>query len=100
MNFEDFERSLAENEPPADLSAALQALWHDAKGNWKRAHELAQSQRDAAGSWVHAYLHRVEGDESNAGYWYGRAGKPHSHAPLKEEWAEIAADLLAGAGPA
>jgi len=55
---------------------------------------LAQSQRDEAGCWVHAYLHRVEGDESNAGYWYGRAGKAHSQAALKDEWAEIAADLL------
>ena len=95
MNLDEFERSLAQNEPPRDLSPALQALWYDAKGNWKRAHELAQSQRDAAGSWVHAYLHRVEGDESNAGYWYGRAGKAHSQAALKDEWAEIAADLLA-----
>ena len=95
MNFDEFERSLAQIVPPSDLSAALQALWYDAKGDWKRAHELAQSQVDAAGCWVHAYLHRVEGDERNAGYWYGRAGKPHSQAPLKDEWAEIAADLLA-----
>ena len=94
MNIGEFERSLAQDEPPADLSAALQALWHDAKGNWDRAHELAQSQSDQAGSWVHAYLHRVEGDERNAGYWYGRAGKIHSQASLDDEWAEIAADLL------
>ncbi len=95
MEIDAFKQSLDQKEPPSGLSAALQALWYDANGEWKRAHELAQSQRDEAGCWVHAYLHRVEGDESNAGYWYGRAGKAHSQAALKNEWAEIATELLA-----
>lgn len=94
MDLADFRKSLEADAPPEGLSAALEALWREAKGDWHRAHGLAQSQPDAAGAWVHAYLHRVEGDLSNAGYWYRKAGKPASSAPLAEEWAEIAAALL------
>ncbi|MDP6708962.1 MAG: hypothetical protein QF893_21675 [Alphaproteobacteria bacterium] len=94
MDVEGFRATLDEEAPPADLSLALQALWQEAKGEWDAAHKLAQAQDDAVGAWVHAYLHRVEGDESNAGYWYRRAGKPHSTAPLAEEWQEIASALL------
>jgi hypothetical protein len=94
MDFDSFKASLAKDRPPKGLSACLAALWHDAKGDWDKAHKLAQSQEDATGAWVHAYLHRVEGDERNAGHWYGRAGKPHSKAPLAEEWREIATALL------
>jgi hypothetical protein len=90
----ELQTSLAAADPPAGLDSALMALWHAAKGDWDKAHELAQSQEDATGAWVHAYLHRVEGDESNAGYWYRRAGKPHATAPLNEEWQEIATALL------
>lgn len=94
MDLTAFRETLAGDAPPAGLTPALEALWHDAKGDWDRAHGLAQSQDDAVGAWVHAYLHRVEGDESNAGYWYRRAGRPHATAPLAEEWEEIAAALL------
>jgi hypothetical protein len=94
MDFDSFKASLTKAAPPEGIGPALAALWHDAKGDWDEAHKLAQSQKDATGSWVHAYLHRVEGDERNAGYWYKRADKPHSTAPLTEEWREIAADLL------
>jgi hypothetical protein len=66
MDFESFEASLSESEPPAGLSAAAQALWWDAKGDWAKAHGCAQAQEDAAGAWVHAYLHRKEGDAANA----------------------------------
>jgi hypothetical protein len=90
----ELEASLAAAEPPAELDSALKALWHAAKGNWDTAHELAQAQDDARGAWVHAYLHRVEGDQSNAGYWYRRAGRPHSTAPLQAEWQEIVRALL------
>ena len=91
-----FKASLAGDKPPGGLPRALQALWHERKGDWKKAHELAQVQEDSQGSWVHAYLHRVEGDLSNAGHWYGRAGKPRSAATLEEEWEEIARALLVG----
>ncbi len=94
MNLDAFRDSLDADAPPAGHSNALQALWHAAKGDWHRAHGLAQDQPDPIGAWVHAYLHRVEGDLANAGYWYRRAGKPASDAPLAAEWAEIATALL------
>lgn len=94
MNVVEFRESLGHDAPPAALGKALQALWHAANGAWDTAHVLAQAQSDSTGAWVHAYLHRVEGDERNAGYWYRRAGKPHSKGPLPEEWEEIAAALL------
>lgn len=88
-------RSALENERPPDaLPLLLQALWWDAKGNWGRAHEIAQDIDSPDAAWVHAYLHRKEGDLSNAGYWYSRAGKPRSHENLEAEWAEIAGYLL------
>lgn len=90
----ELQDSLSAAEPPAGLDTAVKALWHAAKGDWNTAHTLAQSCEDASGAWVHAYLHRVEGDESNAGYWYRRAGKPHATVPLEQEWREIAAALL------
>ncbi len=93
MDLKAFKLSLQEQTPP-ETSQALQALWYDAKGQWDKAHELAQQTPDPIGAWVHAYLHRVEGDESNAGYWYRRAQKPHSEASLPEEWEEIASALL------
>ncbi len=96
MDLSAFKQSLDQSAPPADLGPALAALWHEAKGDWDQAHRLAQSQKDADGAWVHAYLHRVEGDTSNAGYWYRRAEYPPSTAPLKQEWDEIAEALLGG----
>jgi hypothetical protein len=81
--------------PPSGLSGPLTALWHLARGNWAEAHRLVQDDESRAAAWVHAHLHRVEGDQSNAGYWYRRAGKPHSNAPLEAEWGEIADALLA-----
>jgi hypothetical protein len=94
MDLSAFKQSLEQEAPPEDLGGALAALWHAAKGDWDRAHHLAQTQDDAQGAWVHAYLHRVEGDLGNAGYWYRRAEKPQSSAPLKQEWDEIAGALL------
>lgn len=98
MNLSTFKASLAADAPPADLSLPLQALWYEAKGDWAEAHRLAQQAETAEGSWVHAYLHRVEGDLSNARYWYTRAGRPPSTQPLQEEWAAIARALLEGSG--
>jgi hypothetical protein len=99
MDLAAFRASQSAEKPPQGLSLALQALWWDAKGNWDKAHECAQSKKDAAGCWVHAYLHRKEGDTGNAGYWYRRAGKPAATVSLNEEWREIASSLLdAGRG--
>ncbi len=94
MDLKTFKASTDDDAPPDGLDLALQALWQDAKGQWDEAHKLAQAQEDATGAWVHAYLHRVEGDLRNAGYWYKRADKPECTAPLSEEWDEIAAALL------
>jgi len=95
MDLQRFKASVENDAAPAELSTGLQALWYDAKGDWDKAHSLAQDTPDPIGAWVHAYLHRVEGDESNAGYWYKRAGKDHSSAELPTEWEEIASTLLA-----
>lgn len=92
MDLESFKASLAGDAAPTDAGPALQALWHQAKGEWARAHRLAQAAGDD-GAWVHAHLHRVEGDAGNAGYWYRRAGKPHASVALELEWEEIAAAL-------
>ena len=83
---DEFHRSVASEErPPADLTRALQSLWWDTKGDWDRAHEATQGDADASVSWVHAYLHRKEGDLSNAGYWYSRAGKSVASGELDAE---------------
>ncbi len=94
MDINAFKASLRQGRPPEGLGRPLLALWHEAKGDWDKAHILAQAEDNATGAWVHAYLHRVEGDLENAGYWYGRAKRPRSAAALKDEWEEIAAALL------
>jgi len=98
MTLDDFKASLNGAIPPVGLPPLLLALWHDAKGDWDAAHSVAQDVDDEDGAWVHAYLHRKEGDAANAGYWYRRAGRPHSHSTLDGEWDEIAAALLGHEG--
>ena len=96
MLFSEFQESVARDAaPPAGVSLPLQALWHDARGDWTRAHHCAQEDRGRDGSWVHAYLHRKEGDTGNAGYWYARAGRkmPAGNVTLETEWAEIVREL-------
>lgn len=88
--------SLAADAPPSDLSRPLAALWHCARGAWDAAHALVQqAEGDPDHDWVHAHLHRVEGDLANAGYWYHRAGRPAASGALEAEWTEIAVSLLA-----
>jgi hypothetical protein len=93
MTLDEFRQSLSALKHPR-LSLALTGLWWDAKGDWARAHESAQQDEGPDGSWVHAYLHRKEGDLGNAGYWYRRSGRPPSREPLDEEWLAIVTDLL------
>ena len=80
---------------PSSLPKALQALWYDKRGDWNTAHEIVQNAGDRDSAWVHAYLHRKEGDISNARYWYGRCGKPEFKATPNREWEHITSDLLA-----
>ncbi|RUV01314.1 hypothetical protein EOB36_13730 [Mesorhizobium sp. M6A.T.Cr.TU.017.01.1.1] len=94
MDLQGFRDSIAQSQPPAGLSPTLQALWWDAKGDWDKAHECAQARDDTAGMRVHAYLHRKEGDQSNAEYWYRRCGAAPSTLTLDEEWQELARALL------
>jgi len=95
MTLQEFRQSLRLDQPPLEISVALAGLWWDAKGNWGRGHEAAGHDEGPAGAWVHAYLHRKEGDLSNAAYWYGRAGKSEASGPLEKEWTDIAEALLA-----
>jgi hypothetical protein len=94
MTLDDFRQSLTAANPPAGLTLALAGLWWDGKGDWTRAHESAQQDEGNEGSWVHAYLHRKEGDQGNAAYWYGRAEKPVCREPLDVEWLAIVTALL------
>ncbi len=86
MTGEEFRRHAT---PAPTWSAALNALWHDAQGDWTAAHDALQDDQSHAGAWVHAYLHRVEGDEFNAAYWYRRAGKPVCRTTFAEEWTQL-----------
>ena len=94
MTLEQFRSTLAQPAAPESLSPALRSMWEDAKGNWHAAHAIAQDIEDETGSWIHAYLHRKEGDLGNAGYWYRRARKPVAHDALEAEWARIVEALL------
>ena len=94
MMLSEFNKSLHAENPPSDASVYLKALWHDAKGNWDKAHELIQDLSDRKASWIHAYLHRKEGDLFNADYWYSKAGKRRPSLSLEEEWEQLATALL------
>ncbi len=89
-----FKESLTGNEPPPDTSIYLKALWYDAKSNWDKAHTLIQDLPDANAAWIHAYLHRKEGDHFNADYWYRRAGKSRPALSLAEEWEAMVVSFL------
>src|SRR5271168_4808435 len=89
-----FKRSLSSKNPPAGLSPALAALWWAGKDDWDKAHKIVMSEDGADCAWVHAYLHRVEGDLDNARYWYRRARRETAGGDLKTEWTAIAAALL------
>jgi hypothetical protein len=101
MSFAEFQASIARDPaPPAGVGPALQALWHDAKGDWDRAHTCAREDEGRDGAWVHAYLHRKEGDLGNAGYWYRRAGRavPGKSVPFEDESTGMARELLGEKG--
>jgi len=94
MSYDEFILSTENDNEPGRMSIYLQALWWDAKGDWSRAHSAVDELEDPTGCWVHAYLHRKEGDISNADYWYRKAGKKRPSISLQEEWKTIAMQLM------
>lgn len=94
MTLTEFKASLAHDTPPTGLHPLLESLWYDGKGNWEMAHNIAQEIHSDSGSWVHAYLHRKEGDKSNASYWYHMAGKPFPTVGLDEEWDQMVGNFV------
>jgi hypothetical protein len=95
MTLSEFKGSLARSKPPTGLAPALAALWWAAKEEWARAHEIVMNEGGKDCAWVHAYLHRLEGDLGNARYWYREAGKRVETEPLAAEWDAITRALLA-----
>ena len=89
-----FDLTLSHAVPPLALAPPLAALWWAKKGEWDKAHRLVQDETGADAAWVHAYLHRVEGDLGNAGYWYRQALKPVTNGALDAEWSTIVETLL------
>ena len=94
MTFEQFQQSLSQPSPPSAISEHLKALWYDSKEDWEQSHNIIQDIGDTDAAWIHAYLHRKEGDIGNADYWYRRAGKKRPAITLEEEWKVIVMELL------
>ena len=94
MNFETYKTSLKSTAPPAESNVYLKSLWHDAKGDWETSHNIIQDVNDKTAAWIHAYLHRKEGDVFNANYWYNKAGRRMPGYTLDKEWEEIVKELL------
>jgi hypothetical protein len=94
MTFFEFQQTLSHSWPPEGMPPLLQALWWEGSGEWERAHAIAQDEQGPNAAWVHAYLHRKEGDDWNAGFWYRLAGKAPCSALLNQEWQEIVTALL------
>jgi hypothetical protein len=94
MMTSDFKSSLSGAAPAPGISPTLAALWWAAKGDWSKAHAMVQDDEGVDAAWVHAYLHRVDGDLGNAGYWYRQAGKPVASGPVEAEWDRVVSALL------
>ncbi len=93
MTLAEFKQTLSHGAPPANLAAPLAALWWARKGAWDKAHTLVMNDDSREAAWVHAYLHRLEGDLGNAAYWYRRARRPVFNGTLDEEWDDIVLEL-------
>ena len=94
MALAEFQRTLAAKTAPRGLAPPLVALWWAHKGDWDKAHKIVMDETGRDAAWVHAYLHRIEGDLGNAGYWYRQAGQAAAKDSLEAEWQRIAATLL------
>ena len=94
MTYTQFLESLKDSKPPLNANKYLQVLWYEKNGRWEESHNIAQDLHNNTGSRLHAYLHRREGDNSNARYWYNLAGLPFPKLSMDEEWAEMAKEFL------
>jgi len=94
MTFQEFKDSVNQSRPPENIKDKLVALWYDANGNWTKAHQMVQETNGFEGDWIHAYLHRKEGDLSNASYWYSRVGKNRPNISLEKEWEDLVKNIL------
>jgi hypothetical protein len=94
MTLPEFKDSLSSSAPPIGISELLKSLWYDGKGDWHKAHDIAQEIPSNEGSLMHAYLHRKEGDLGNASYWYHRAGRPVCKVSSDKEWDELVREFL------
>lgn len=94
MDYNAFIATVSDATPPVSVSAYIQALWYDAKGDWEASHDIVQDLHDDRAAWIHAYLHRKEGDNGNARYWYRQAGRSFPAVSLSEEWVLIVKELL------
>ncbi len=94
MTEEVFKNSISDTQPPSGISPYLLSLWYDAKDDWDKSHEIIQDIEDEKAAWIHAYLHRKEGDIWNADYWYRRAGKKRPDISLEAEWEQLTSALL------
>ena len=94
MTFDQFQESLSQSHPPPGISRHLESLWYDAKKDWEQSHNIIQDINDSKASWIHAYLHRKEGDIWNADYWYNKAGKKRPPVTLDTEWEEIVRNMI------
>lgn len=94
VTIDEFQQTLSQSQPPVGIPPLLQALWWDGRGDWSRSHAIAQDENGPDAAWVHAYLHRKEGEDWNARYWYGQARRQPCDDPLEEEWREIVTALL------
>ena len=92
--YTEFEQTLSRPEPPITWPNALRALWFEAKGDWESSHDIAQDMHNELGSWMHAYLHRKEGDRFNAGYWYRQARRNYPEISLDAELREMVRFVL------
>lgn len=98
MNFTEFSQSLSADTPPEGISVYLQSLWYDGKNDWEKAHNIIQDVNDKTAAWIHAYLHRKEGDIFNANYWYNRASRRMPGYNVAQEWKEIIQELTTATG--
>lgn len=94
MDFETFIKSIQSDNPAPDCNPYALALWYERKGDWHKAHQIVQDMNDDLAAWVHAYLHRREGDQGNAAYWYRMAGKPFPVVSMDQEWKEMVKEVL------